>query len=98
MALHTVGLVILWLKHEPLSGLIYCGGQPARSVGAATPAEIIPIPEADKPISVRNRPIPTPLATLIDPGIMRTSHCLIPIKDRNTKTHPSMNTAVSASR
>jgi len=43
-------------------------------VGVATPPEINPIPEYDIPISEIKKPIPTPLATLIDDGITFTSH------------------------
>jgi hypothetical protein len=56
------------------------------------------MPEDDMPISVRNSPIPTPLATLTEAGMILTSHCRKPIRDRKRKMNPSMKTAVRASR
>lgn len=69
------------------------------SVGVARDPVIKPIPEEyDMPITVKNMPIPTPLAVLIEGGMALTSHCRMPIKERKTKTKPSMKTAVRASR
>lgn len=69
------------------------------SVGVVDAPVIRPMPgEYDMPISVRNNPMPTPLATLIEAGMTLTSHCLIPISERKRKIKPSMNTAVRANR
>jgi hypothetical protein len=79
-----------------MTGSRYCGAQPAISVGVADEPDIRPIPEYDIPIIVRNIPIPTPLATFTEAGIILTSHCRMPINDKKTKIKPSTNTAVRA--
>lgn len=96
----TVGFSILWLLHTPVTRSRYCGGQPARSRGVAVaPPVMAPMPEEyERPTSARNRPMPQPLAILILLGSNRTSHCRIPVKARNKKTKPSMNTAARAMR
>lgn len=56
-----------------------------------------PMPaEYDRPISVRKKPIPTPVAVLIVAGISLTSHWRIPVKARTMKMSPSIKTAVRA--
>jgi hypothetical protein len=52
--------------------------------------------EYDSPISVRKRPMPTPVAVLMVEGISLTSHCRMPVKARRMKMSPSRNTAVRA--
>lgn len=46
---------------------------------------------------VKNRPIPTPMAALMDLGIIRASHCRRPKMVRAKKMIPSRKTAATAS-
>src|SRR5436190_22470395 len=70
----TVVLRNLWLVHSP-NLFKYSTGHPPRLNGVPKPPVIAPIPpEYVRPISARNRPMPTPVATLIEFGIILTSH------------------------
>jgi hypothetical protein len=46
---------------------------------------------------VKNNPIPTPIAALIDRGIIRASHCRRPKIVKRKKMIPSRKTAATAS-
>lgn len=75
-------------------------GQPAKVNGVEIPPPVIaPIPaEYERPISVRRKPMPTPVAVFNVAGISLTSHCRIPVRARKMKMKPSMKMAVRAVR
>lgn len=50
----------------------------------------------DKPIKVRKKPMPTPLAILMLFGMILTSQWRRPSRARAKNIHPSMKTAMSA--
>lgn len=49
-------------------------------------------------MNAMKRPMPVPVASARDLGILRASHCRTPKIERNKKIHPSRNTAARASR
>jgi hypothetical protein len=52
--------------------------------------------EYERPISVRKKPMPTPVAVLMVAGMSFTSHWRIPVNARKMNIRPSKKTAVSA--
>ena len=75
-------------------------GQPPKASGVDVhPPVMAPIPaEYDRPVSVRKKPIPTPVAVLRVAGISLTSHWRMPVRARKMKMRPSIKTAVRAVR
>lgn len=97
---HTLGFVISPPSHIPVASSIMSAGHPASARGVALyPPVIAPMPaEYERPISVRRKPIPTPVAVLIVAGMSLTSHWRMPVRARKMKTMPSKKTAVRARR
>jgi len=61
---------MIFAVHSPV-GDRSSTGQPPSVKGVLVDPVMMPIPEVyDIPMSVRNKPIPTPLAVLIVPGII----------------------------
>ena len=96
--LRTFGLDIMPLAHSP-AALRSSAGHPPMVSGVVTAPVMMPMPDVyDIPMRVKKRPIPTPLAILMVPGIILTSQWRMPVRARNMKIQPSINTAVRATR
>lgn len=96
----TLGFDIWPLSQTPVRVFSISGGQPPKASGVDIPPPVMaPIPAAyDRPISVKKKPMPTPVAVLMVAGISLTSHCRIPVSARMIKMMPSTKTAVRAVR
>lgn len=95
---HILELVMRCPVQAPVVGSRYAASHPAIVNGVDGLPVMIPMPSAyDIPTMVRKRPIPTPLAVLIVPGMIFTSQCRIPVNARRMKMKPSAKTAVRAS-
>lgn len=94
----TFGLDISPPSHMPVVPLIISEGHPPRARGVeAQPPVMAPMPALyERPISVRKKPMPTPVAVLMVAGMSFTSHWRMPVRARKTKMRPSMKTAVRA--
>lgn len=94
----TLGFDIWPPSHMPVCSLIMPGGQPPRARGVEVqPPVMAPIPaEYERPISVRKKPMPTPVAVLMVAGMSLTSHWRMPVRARTMNIKPSMKTAVRA--
>ena len=86
MPIHMVGFCILCESHTPVASFLYLSRQPASSKGVDFAPVTAPIPALYvNPIRARYKPIPQPVASLIDEGIARASHCRIPRSDSAMK-------------